>query len=204
MGMGSLAPIALESRPRCEWVPKVWCADRMGSSPLSSGMPWTHRVAWEQVRVIQGWRRAWSRAVGWGRGRRKGGQGSQWLPATFYPCSTARNTRGIESAELGTRNAYKYPQSFSAGGKGQCGAGHSGGLGTAWGWALRPRWAAPRCRGGCAMVPRQGKGQSEGSGLALLHLAPVPPSAGSTWHCWNHQHARPHSIPLCCTFTPPV
>lgn len=65
------------------------------------------------------------------KGGRKGGQGSQGLPATFYPCSTVRGTIG--SGRLGTTNSYKYLQSFSAGGRdilvrawlrwGQCGAG---------------------------------------------------------------------------------
>lgn len=35
------------------------------------------------------------------------------------------------------------------------------------------------------------------SAVALPHLAPVLPSAGSTWHCWNCHHDQPHGIPLC-------
>lgn len=168
--------------PGLNGMPKVWCADCMGSSPLSSDMPWPLCAAWEQVRVMQQQRGAWARAVGWGRGRRKGGQGTQGLRATFHPCSTARGTRGIESAELDARNAYKYPQSFSASGRGQPGVGMAEGWGQRGaGYCapgrLRPCLAAPRPtpsagpwwgRGGSAMLPGihrvlgRGKGQSEG------------------------------------------
>lgn len=43
--------------------------------------------------------------------------------STIHPGNTVRGTRGIESAVLGTRNAYKYTQSCGAGGRGQLGMG---------------------------------------------------------------------------------
>lgn len=186
LGAGSVAQPLCRAAPGLNGMLKACCADHTGSSPLSSSMPRPHCVAWEQVRVMRWWRDAWARAVGWGRGRKDRVTGGYQLlrraASTIHPCSTDRGTRGIESAELGTRNAYKYLQSFSAGGRGQPG------MGTAEGWGqrgvgccapgrLRPCMAAPwfmpcagpwRGGGGSAMVPGichvhgRGKGQSEG------------------------------------------
>lgn len=128
------------------------------------------------------------------KGQEKGRTGLPGLPATFHPYGTARGTRGIESAELGTRNAYKYPQSFSGSGRGQPGVGTVEG----WGWrgageaetlpgstAARTECQATGSQGGSAMLPGIPRVLGRGTGWLRAEQGTALSHTGVT-SGWQH------------------